>query len=204
MVNLGGWRDRGRQRKIPLMFRIFRKGRGRREMVLAMVGVRMGERLACFGAGDPAMFAALATKVGLTGRACAVASDQAGAQAMTAAAADEGVLMEIESAIGWTSSLEPQSFDVAVVDGRLITDGQADGQACLREAFRVSRAGARLVAILSGERGAGALIGVERTSAGMAGSEMVRALEQAGFRPARLLAEREGLTFVEGFRPAGP
>jgi hypothetical protein len=31
---------------------------------------------------------------------------------------------------------------------------------------------------------------------------LLGALEGAGFRPARILAEREGMTFVEGFRPA--
>ncbi len=150
------------------------------------------------------MFAALATKVGLTGRACAVAPDKASARAIEQAAASEGVLMEVEHAAGWANSLGSQSFDVATVDGSVIAGSPSEGQACLREVYRVCRAGARLVAILHGERGAGALIGVERTSAGTAGSTLLRALEQAGFRPVRLLAEREGLTFVEGFRPAGP
>jgi hypothetical protein len=190
-------------RKIPLMFSIFRKGRGRREMILAMVGVRMGERLVCVGAGDPASFAALATKVGLTGRACAIAPDAASARSIEAAAAEEGVLMEVEAAGGWASSQADKSFDVAVVDGNLIEDSPSDGQACLREVFRVLRDGARLVMILRGGRGAGALVGVERTSAGAAIPSLMRALGETGFRPVRLLGEREGLSFVEGFRPAG-
>jgi hypothetical protein len=185
------------------MFSIFRKGRGRREMILAMVGVRMGERLACFGAGDPASFAALSTKVGLTGRACAIAPDAASARDIEAAAAAEGVLVEVETAREWVSSQVDQSFDVAVVDGNLIADSPAEGHACLRDAFRVLRDGARLVTILRGGRGAGALVGVERTSAGAAVPSLMRALSETGFRPVRLLGEREGLSFVEGFRPGG-
>ena len=32
---------------------------------------------------------------------------------------------------------------------------------------------------------------------------LLEALQAAGFRPVRLLTEREGFTFVEGFRPSG-
>ncbi len=183
------------------MFRLFRKSRGRREMMLAMVGVQMGERLVYFGGADPAGFAVLSTKVGLTGRACAVVRDASAAAGIEAAAAEEGVLVEVEAGI-WNSSHAAGSFDVGVVDGALIAGDHADGPACLREIHRVLRAGARLVAVFQSGRGAGALIGLDHTSARASVTAMTQSLGAAGFRPVRLLGEREGLSFVEAFRPA--
>ena len=43
---------------------------------------------------------------------------------------------------------------------------------------------------------------LRRAEPGAEAAALLHALEAAGFRPARILAEREGMTFVEGFRPA--
>ena len=202
------------RRKIRPMFKIFRKGRGPRELTVDMVGIRMGERFVQFGPGDPAAFAALASKVGLTGRACVVVGDARAAERMEAAAAAEGVLVEVLTAApaggsgeaaSPVSGLEGESFDVGVVDGNLIAElPPSEAASQLREAHRVLRGGARLVAVHRARRGAAALVGVERTEAGGIAPLLMTALQGGGFRPVRLLAAREGLTFLEGFRPATP
>ena len=50
-------------------------------LVVGMTGVKMGDRLVQVGCADAARLAAIASKVGLSGRAAAVVTDQqAGAQ----------------------------------------------------------------------------------------------------------------------------
>ncbi len=185
------------------MFKIFRTAQGPRELTQAMVGVRLGERFVQFGPGDPAVFAALAGKAGLTGRACAVAPDAAAARLLEAAGVEEGVLIEVEIAPPGATRLEDQGFDVAVVDGNLLVAGpEGDRVAWLRDARRVLRGGARLVAVYRASRGTAAWLGLDRTTGGSIVPLITGALSEAGFQPVRLLAEREGLTFVEGFRPS--
>jgi SAM-dependent methyltransferase len=183
------------------MPRIFMKSRGPRDLALAMIDVKMGERFVHVGTGDPRVFAALAGKVGLTGRAFAVVADAAAAQAMEAAGAEEGVLVEVESAPAWNCSLAPTSFDVAMVDGNMLAGMTESARpSCLREAHRILRPGARLLVMFRGRRGLAAWFGIDRPVASAEVPRLSRALGMAGFRPVRLLADREGLAFIEGFR----
>jgi ubiquinone/menaquinone biosynthesis C-methylase UbiE len=188
--------------------RIFRKGLGPHALPIAMAGVKMGERLLNVGSGDPRMFAALAGKVGLTGRACAVAEDNAGAEALRAAAARAGVLVEIEVVPFSRLPFEDAAFDVAVINGTrglLAALPPFDRASLVGELFRALRGGGRLIAIERSRRAGlfslagGAPLTSEYVSSGGA----LRAFEAAGFRPVRVLAEREGLRFVEGLKPQG-
>jgi SAM-dependent methyltransferase len=188
--------------------RIFRKGLGPHALPLAMVGVKMGERLLNVGAGDPRMSAAMAGKVGLTGRACAIADSTTGAEALRAAAARAGVLVEIEVAPFSRLPFEDATFDVAVIDstrGLLGALPRVDRMSLVGEFFRVLRTGGRLIAIERyGRAGLFSLAGGPPPASEYASSGGApRALEAAGFRPVRVLAERDGLRFVEGLKRQG-
>jgi SAM-dependent methyltransferase len=170
-----------------------------------MAGVRLGERVLQAGLGNPRLFAKFAGKAGLSGRACAVVDGKAAAGPLEAAAAAEGVLVEVIVAEGQRWPLEDGAFDIGIVDGNALLRGEvAERQGRLDELRRVVRAGGRVLVIRSVPISLAGRLGFAPSGAGPSaeGSALVHALEQAKFRPARLLAEREGMTFVEGFRPA--
>jgi len=183
----------------------FRRSRGPVELAVDMAGVRLGERFLQAGVSDPRVFAILARIAGLTGRACAVVDGPEGARLLEAAARKEGVLVEIIVADGIHWPLDNGAFDVAVVDGDALLQGDASARAPrLGEVMRLVRQGGRVLVIRRSPLGIAARLGFARQSAGPSpeASRLLHALEGAGFRPARLLAEREGMTFVEGFRPS--
>ncbi len=78
-----------------------------------------------------------------------------------------------------------------------------DRVAAIRELARALRPGGRIVMIGAATRGGfGALL--TRTQSGppfVASGQATLALEADGFKSARVLAEREGLVFVEGIKP---
>jgi ubiquinone/menaquinone biosynthesis C-methylase UbiE len=190
---------------VVAMFSLFRFRRGSRpvDLAIGMAGVRMRERLLQVGVGDPAIFAANAAKVGLTGRACAVVDAPAAAAALERAAAEEGVLVEVSVAHAGDWPYEEGSFDVALVDGNMVAalDGEARS-GLLAEVRRVMRVGGRVLAISRSPRGLAIRLGFETPAVyrGIAES-LTSSLAGAGFHPIRCLAAREGMTFVEAFRP---
>jgi SAM-dependent methyltransferase len=127
------------------------------------------------------------------------------AQLLQAAAAAEGVLIEVVVAEGPAWPLEDGSFDVGIVDGNALLRGDAAERASrLAEVRRAVRPSGRVLVVRRAALGLAARLGFAPSHAGPSAdaSMLLRALEGAGFRPARILAEREGMTFVEGFRPA--
>jgi SAM-dependent methyltransferase len=185
------------------MFR-FRRSRGPIDLALDMAGVRLGERVLQAGLGNPKLFAMLARKAGLSGRACAVVDSQAAVGPLEEAAAAEGVLIEVVVTEGRDWPVETGAFDVGVVDGNALLRGDAAGrQARLEAVRRAVRTGGRVLVVRSVPLGLAARLGFGPAGAGPSAEAgaLLQAVEQAGFRPARLLAEREGMTFVEGFRP---
>jgi SAM-dependent methyltransferase len=170
-----------------------------------MTGVKMGDRVAFLGAPDPARSAAIAAKVGLSGRAIAVVSDAGGAARVERAAADAGVL--IETAVSPVTGLPfgGGDFDLTVIDdtGALVEQSSdADRTALAREASRILRPGGRVIVIGGGEPA-----GVSRLLSKMPASPLVvsgainNLLGANGFSIVRTLAEREGLVFIEGLKP---
>ena len=183
----------------------FRKTRGPVELALDMAGVRLGERLLQAGLGNPKLFAKLAGKAGLSGRACVVVDNPDATGPLEAAAAAEGVLIEVLVAEGTSWALDDAAFDVGILDGNALLRGDAAERAVrLAEARRVVRPGGRVLIIRAVPTGlAGRLgFGPSHAEPSAEAAVLLQALGDAGFRPARLLAEREGMTFVEGFRPA--
>lgn len=175
-------------------------------LVVGMAGVKMGDRLLQVGCAHGGRLAALAQKVGLSGRAVLVAPDEESAARARKGAAKAGVLVEVAVAPPTRLPVDDEGFDVAVVDdtaGLLGTMRPEDRVAAVRELLRVLRPGGRVMIVGATPRGGlGALFsraqsGPPFTSSGGAN----QSFQADGFKSVRTLAEREGLVFVEGIKP---
>ena len=193
-----------------------RKSSDRRDpLPVTMSGVRMGERVLQLGAADAAVAGAIAAKVGMSGTAVIVAADERAAARARAGADKASAIADVQVAAPAELSrglAEPPvsaadgSFDVVVID---LMDGwlsslPADARlATLRECLRVLRPGGRIVTLEPGTKsGLGTLFGGSRkVDAGYeAAGGTVMALQTAGFKPARLLADEAGYKFCEGLK----
>ena len=175
-------------------------------LVVGMTGVKMGDRLVQVGCAHGGRLAAIAGKVGLSGRAVVVAPDAASAGRATKGAADAGVLVEVEVSPPTRLPIDGGAFDLAVVDdtgGLLGAIGPADRVDAIRELARVLRPGGRVLVIGAETRGGfGALL--TRAQSGppfVASGDANLALQAGGFKSVRTLAARDGLVFVEGVKP---
>ena len=171
-------------------------------LVVGMTGAKLGERFAQIGCAHGGRLAAVAKKVGLSGRALAIVPDEAAAERARKGAAEEGVLVEIEVAPPTRLPADDAAFDLVVVDD---TDGllgtmEAEARAAaVGETRRILRASGRLLVIGRAPRsGLGALLSRDP---GVPPFDAAPALEADGYRAVRTLAEREGLVFVEGIKP---
>lgn len=176
------------------------------QLVVGMTGVKLGDRVLQVGCAHGGRLAAVAAKVGLSGRALVIAPDAATAARAQKASADAGVLVEIETAPPTRLPVDDASFDLAIVDdtGGLFSSLRAEDRvAATRELARVLRPGGRAMIIgVAPRQGLGALLSRAQTGPSLAASgDAARTLEADGFRAARTLAEREGLVFVEGIKP---
>ena len=177
-------------------------------LMVGMTGVKMGDAFVQVGCAHGGRLAAVAGKVGLSGRAAVVAPDESSAARARKAAEDAGVLVEVEVAPPTRLPLADDAFDVAVVDdtaGLFGTMRPEDRVAAIRELVRVLRPGGRVLVVGAVPRGGlGAVL--SRTQSGppfVASGDATKALEADGFKSVRTLAEREGLVFVEGIKPRG-
>jgi SAM-dependent methyltransferase len=172
------------------MRRFLRKSTTAREpLPVAMIGVRMGERVVQIGLVDLRLMTTLAAKPGLSGRSAIVLADDRDLVRAQSAAAEAGILIEAHVARD-AYPFDTGTFDVAIVHG--VTDS-------LREVHRVVREGGRAVVVEAGTRtGLSALLGSGRPAT--SADATMAALESAGFRAARLLADKEGYRFIEALR----
>jgi ubiquinone/menaquinone biosynthesis C-methylase UbiE len=172
------------------------------DLSVAMSGVKLADRLLVIGCADPKLIARLAVKAGLTGRACAV--DESAERVASAArvAEREGALIEAAEAPGWTVPYEAAAFDLVVVRDSASPVAAARARA-LAESLRVLRPGGRCL-IIEGSRRSGmaGLFWRAPSAHGSPAATAARALAAARFVAVRTLAEREGLLFVEGVKPA--
>jgi ubiquinone/menaquinone biosynthesis C-methylase UbiE len=165
-------------------------------LAVSMAGIKLGDRLLVVGCSDPLLIAQLATKTGLTGRACAVDDEEPTVTRAANVALREGALVETLVSPPGTLPLDAAGFDVVVVRGALSRLPHERRVGCLTEVRRVLRPGGRCLVIDSAPRGLSALVGAALSDYAPAGL-----LETAGFKAARVLAEREGLTFAEAVNP---
>lgn len=186
--------------------KLFKKLGGPHDLAVSMVGLKLGDRLLQIGCGDGGIAAALAAKVGLTGRASAVDATAEGVARGERGAARGGVLVEVQQASYGALPFEDEGFDVVVAYDVIASMEPNERARTLRETRRVLRPGGRVVVIESVPGGGiGALFtrpprDVRNAESG--GTEA--ALKTEGFLAVRTLVERAGLRFVEGVTPRTP
>jgi SAM-dependent methyltransferase len=184
----------------------FVRRRDAHTLLVSMTGVKMGDRVAFVGCANGARLAAIAAKVGLSGRAVVIAPDESAAARARKGAENAGVLVEVQVASPTRTPLEDAAFDLAVVDdtGGLIGAMSADERAlAVRETARVLRPGGRVVFVgAAPATGVARLLARQPSAPSLAASgEATTTLEANGFGIVRMLAEREGQVFVEGIKP---
>jgi SAM-dependent methyltransferase len=173
---------------------------------IKMSGIRMGERLLQIGVDDPKLLAAMALKIGLSGSTSVVVRDEAAAARARGGAAAAGALIDLHVTSFDALPFAADAFDVAVVHGMggLLPqlNEQARTERALGEAHRVLRHGGRIIVIEAGPRGGlrGMLKPYRPDARYEAGGGAVAALQSAGFKPVRLLWERDGYRFTEGMK----
>jgi ubiquinone/menaquinone biosynthesis C-methylase UbiE len=183
----------------------FVRRRDSHTLLVSMTGVKMGDRVAFIGCASGARLAAVAAKVGLSGRAVAVAPDDSSAARARKGAENAGVLVEVEVAPLTRPPLEDAGFDLAVVDDTadLVGGMSSDDRArTVREIARILRPGGRVVFVGAGQAAGFARLLARPAPPSLALSgEANKALESNGFATVRTLAEREGQVFIEGIKP---
>jgi len=172
---------------------------------VTMSAVRMGERVLQIGVDDPALASAIAAKVGLSGNAAIAVTDDRDAARAHGAAANAGVLVDVKVTPLAPLPFDNEAFDIVIVHSMRGLLSSLDSNArveAMREWHRVVRHGGRVMTIEPGAvSGLKSLIQPRRSDEAHEGSGgVVGALEMAGFRPVRLLADREGYKFAEGIR----
>ena len=175
-----------------LLRMLMRRGRGPAmdPLQVSMTGVRMGERFMLIGCHDRALLSGLAAKVGLSGTAALAAFDDEQAKRASAVGAKIGALIETHKIEGPSLPFDNEQFDMVVVDDTSGAFGTIDERArivYLRDAARTLRRGGRIEVVEGG-------------GARAAGYDALRDLTTAGFKPVRLLAEKDGFRFLEGLR----
>jgi ubiquinone/menaquinone biosynthesis C-methylase UbiE len=179
---------------------------GSEPLAVTMSGVRLGERALQVGLDDPAIAAAIAAKTGMTGEATLVVPNDAAAESARAAIAAAGGLGEVHV----VEALQPlvfadQAYDLVIMHtarGLLASLPREARERVLAECRRVLRAGGRLIALEGGSpTGLRGLFGGAKLDSQYEGAGgTVAALEAAGFRPVRILGDRQGYRFIEGLK----
>ena len=179
--------------------------RAREPLPITMTGVRMGERVLQIGVHDSGLTGTLAARPGLSGHAAIVTLSEAAADRARHACEQAGALADVTVTTSAAPQIDGSAFDAAIVhdaDPALTTLANDARVALFRACHQALRPGGRLMVIDSLPRtGLAALLSrgetpIEPPPAGT----LTSALEAAGFRPVRVLAEREGYRFIEGLK----
>ena len=172
---------------------------------VTMSAVRMGERVLQIGVDDPGVASAIAGKVGLSGNAAIAVVDDREAARAHHAAESAGVLVDVTVTSLASLPFDSGAFDLVIAHDMRGLVSTLDVQmrlAAMREWHRVLRQGGRVMTIEAGPAtGIKSFIRYPRGNEAYAVTgSIVSALEAAGFKPVRLLAEREGYKFTEGIK----
>ena len=165
---------------------------------VSMAGAKLGDRVLIVGCGDPLLIAAVAAKSGLTGRTCAVDASAGVADEAGRVALREGALAETSRATLEALEFATASFDLVILRD-VLGRGEVSPPAIVAEAARVLRPGGRCLVIDTTARAglAGIFSGQPAISPD---TDPLAILGQQGFVAARVLAEREGLRFIEAVK----
>jgi SAM-dependent methyltransferase len=179
------------------MLPFFRKQPPQDPMIVAMTGVRLGQRLLIIAERDPSIPQELGAKVGLTGRILALAADESGASRLAARVLRHGVLIDT-AAIALPLPTEDDGFDAAIVDERHARDERLSLAALLPELLRAVRPGGRVLVLRpAGRRWLEGLFGWQPEPPDV--TPVVQALSAAGFHNPRPVGTRSGVAFVEAY-----
>lgn len=170
----------------------FRKGLSPHQTSIAMVGPKPGDRIAIVGAVDPDLAAEIALVTGLNGTTTVCDPNPAARDDVDAAARRAGALVEFAATPFTSLPFEPGSHDVVVVMAAALA-GQPELP--LDEPARIARAGGRIV-VVDGLRSAG-LFRSRQTPPRRPKDEVLTALERAGTRARRELADVNHITYYE-------
>src|ERR687888_681139 len=85
-------------------------------LIIGMAGVKMGDRVVQIGCAHGGRLGAVASKVGLSGRAVAIVPDESSAERARKGAANAGVLIDVEIAPPVRLPVEDAAFDLVIVD----------------------------------------------------------------------------------------
>jgi ubiquinone/menaquinone biosynthesis C-methylase UbiE len=157
----------------------------------------MGERALQIGTDDPSLVGAIAAKVGLSGHAAMAVPDSKGQTIAQRAGSATGALIDVRVAPLEALPFDSSAFDVIVLHAGTSTPvfESSTGSAMLRECYRVLRDGGRIVIIEGSPRSL-----FKGSSLNPSSKRAADSLGTAGFRIARILAEREGYRFTEGLK----
>ena len=188
------------QPETQMSFLKLKKSGSPRDLELSMTGLKMGSRALQVGGEDPGLIAALAKVVGLSGHACAVSDTESRTKAFEKAAESEGVLVETKTAPLSTIPYDNDYFDLVVLKNILANLRQNERVLCVQEILRVLRVGGRCVIIDPAMRGGIGSIFSKRSMDDryMHNGGAQGALKNEGFRGVRILADHDGLMFIEG------
>jgi SAM-dependent methyltransferase len=183
---------------------LFRKAAGE-PLAVTMAAVKLGDRFLAVGVRDPALVAVLSAKAGLTGTACAVDEDASAVAKAAAAIERDGALADVTRAEWGMWPYDDGSLDVALIRDLLPTLTPNERMRTLWEVVRVLRPGGRALVIEPAPRGGfGAILSRQTMDADyLAAGGPLQALKDAGFAAVRVLAEVEGVSYVEGIKKAG-
>ena len=169
------------------------------QTALAMIGAKPGQQVLVLGAGDAGLSAALALITGLNGRTLVIDPSPAARARIDAAAAKAGALVESDRAPLVMLPVDSGGFDIAVVQH--VLGSAADRLSILSEAARTVREGGRVLVIEDAPRQG--VLGLFRrpSSPAIDGGTVRDLLVTIGLRAARVLAETDGVVYVEAVKP---
>ena len=190
---------RARLRVMPILKKLKKEV----DLRISMTGLQLGNRVLQIGHGDPDLIALLAAKVGISGQASALVTDDAAAAKINRATTARGVLVDVKVTPLRTPPFAQGWFDVVVIPKLIGSMRPHERVGTLQGARQVLRVGGRCLVIETAPRGGlGALFSahsVDPHYRAQGGAEA--ALRAEGFKPVRTLAERDGLLFTEGMKP---
>ena len=130
---------------------LFKKGLSPHQTALAMIGAKAGSTVLIVGASNLELAGEVAAVTGLNGRTLVVDPDPGMAARAEQAGGRAGGLIEFLRAPLAMLPLDADTFDVAVLPG-LAASTSGDRPPLIAEAFRVTRAGGRIVIVVQEKR----------------------------------------------------